>query len=79
MFYVCMYLFIERRKGGRKRGEKYQCLVGSHTPPTGDLTHNPGMYPDWESNQWVFGSKRTLNPLSHTSQGIEMVIVLIIP
>ena len=23
----------------------------SHTPPTGDLAHNPGMCPDWESNQ----------------------------
>ena len=26
-------------------------------PPTGDLAHNPGMCPDWESNQPAFGSQ----------------------
>ena len=36
-------------------GEKHQCLVASHTPPTGDLAHNPGMCPDWESNWRPFG------------------------
>ena len=34
--------------------EKHQ-LVASHMPPTGDLAHNPGMCPDWESNQQPFG------------------------
>ena len=24
-------------------------------PPVGDLAHNPGMCPDWESNKWPFG------------------------
>ena len=42
-----IYLFLER---GRK-GEKHQCVVASHTPPNGDLACNPGMCPDWESNQ----------------------------
>ena len=32
-------------------GEKHQCVVASHTPPTGDLAHNPGMCPHWELNQ----------------------------
>ena len=36
-------------------GEKHQCVVASHAPPTGDLAHNPGMFPDWESNQRPFG------------------------
>ena len=27
----------------------------SHTPPTGDLSYNPGMCPDWESNRQPFG------------------------
>ena len=40
---------------GRREGEKHQCVVASHTPPTGDLAHNPGMCPDWESNQQPFG------------------------
>ena len=28
----------------------YHLFVASHRPPTGDLAHNPGMCPDWESN-----------------------------
>ena len=28
--------------------------VASHTPPTGDLAHNPGTHPDWELNQQPF-------------------------
>ena len=51
-----IHLFLERGKGGRKRG-KHQCVVASHTPPTGDLACNPGMCPDWESNQQPFGSQ----------------------
>ena len=50
------YLFLERKEGERE-GEKYQCVVDSRTPPTGDLACNPGMCPDWESNQRPFGSQ----------------------
>ena len=53
----CIYLFLERG-GGRERereGEKHQCVVASHVPPTGNLARNPGMCPDWESIQWPFG------------------------
>ena len=32
-------------------------LFAPHTPPTGDLAHNPGMCPNWESNQQPFGSQ----------------------
>ena len=31
--------------------------VASRTPPDGDLAHNPGLCPDWESNQRPFGSQ----------------------
>ena len=41
------YLFLERGK--------HQYVVASHTPPTGDLAHNPGVCPDWELNQQPFG------------------------
>ena len=47
-------LFISRergREGEREKREKHPCVVASHTPPTGYLACNPGMYPDWESNQ----------------------------
>ena len=30
-------------------------LVAFLTPPARDLGHNPGMCPDWESNQQPFG------------------------
>ena len=40
---------------GEKEGKKHQCVVASHLPPTGDLAHNPGMWPDWELNRRPFG------------------------
>ena len=51
-----IYLFLGRGEGREKEGEKHQCVVASHTPPTRDLAHNPGMCPDWESNRQLFGS-----------------------
>ena len=37
-------------------------MAASHVPPTGDLAHNPGMFPDWESNQQPFGSQASTQP-----------------
>ena len=62
-----IYLFLEGGEG--ERGEKYQCVVASRTPPTGDLAHNPGICPDWELNRRPFSSQPVLNPLNYTSQG----------
>ena len=53
-----MYLLLDREEGDRE-GEKHQCVVASHAPPTGDLAHNPGLCPDWESNQRCFGLQAT--------------------
>ena len=50
-----IYLFLDRGEG-KGEGENHQCVVASHTPPTGDLAYNPGLCPDWESNQQSFGS-----------------------
>ena len=36
---------------------RHGCVVASRTSPTGNPTHNPGMCPDWESNQQPFGSQ----------------------
>ena len=45
------YLIIFREgEGKEKEGEKHQCVVASHVPPTRELACNPGMCPDWESN-----------------------------
>ena len=48
-------LFIFRDGEGGKKGEKHQCVVASHASPTGDMACNPGMCPDSESNQPLFG------------------------
>ena len=53
-----IYLFFrERGREGEREREKHQCVVASHTTPIVDLAHNPGMCPDWESNQQPFGSQ----------------------
>ena len=52
-------LFISFRERGRE-GEKerntdvWHLSATSHMPPTGDLAHNPGKYPEWELNQRAF-------------------------
>ena len=46
--------------GEGKRGENHPCVVASHVPLTGDLTHNPGMCPNWESNQQPFGLQASI-------------------
>ena len=50
------YLFLEGGEGERD-GMKHQCVVASCVLPSGDLTCNPGMCPDWESNRqlWFTG------------------------
>ena len=52
-FIYRFYLFIL----DRREGEEHQCLVASHMPPLGYLAHNPGVCPDWESNQRPFSSQ----------------------
>ena len=49
------FIFRERRREGERDGEKHQCMVASRVPPTGDLTGNPGMCPNWEWNRQPFG------------------------
>ena len=41
-----MYLLSERGEGREKEGDKHQCVVASHAPPTEDLARNPGLCPD---------------------------------
>ena len=53
-------------------------MVASHTPPTGDLAHNPGMCPGWELNWRPFDSQPALNLLSYTSQDLHVPFMFII-
>ena len=51
VFFLNFYLFIlEKGKEGEREGEKHQCVVASHVPPTRNLARNPGVCPDWEWN-----------------------------
>ena len=58
-----IYLFLQREEGREKERERNIdvreiCqLVASRAPPNGDLAHNPGMCPDWESNHQTFGPR----------------------
>ena len=63
-----IYLFLQRGKEREIEEEKHQCVVASHMSSIGDLAHNPGMCPDWESNWRPFGSQLTLNPLNYISK-----------
>ena len=54
---MILFIFRQRGRDGERKGEKHQCVVASHAPPTGDLALNPGMCPDWESNWRPFGSQ----------------------
>ena len=67
-----IYLFLERGEG-KKRG-KHQCVVASRAPPTGDLAHNPGMCPDYESNQWPFGLQASTQSTEPHQPGLNAVI-----
>ena len=56
------------RKGERE-GEKHQCVIASHSPPTGDLpeTQACALTGNPTSNPLV--RRPALNPLNHSSQG----------
>ena len=58
-FFSRFYLFIfrERGKEGERAGEKHQCVAASHMPPSGDLAHNLGICPGWESNWQPFSQQ----------------------
>ena len=49
---ILFIYFYREGKEGEREEEKQEnhWSVASHTPPTGNMTHNPGMCPDQESN-----------------------------
>ena len=76
IFFNFIYLFIFRERGreGEREGEKHQCVVASRALPTGGLAHNPGMCPDWESNQRPFGSQAGTQPTEPHQPGKILII-----
>ena len=71
-----MHLFLEKKEG-RKRG-KHQCVVASCVPPTGDLACNPGMCPDWELSQRLFGSQASAQSTEPHQPGLNIIIYILI-
>ena len=49
--YAFIYLFLERREGREKEGEKNTDQLPFIHAPAGDQTCDQGMCHDWESNQ----------------------------
>ena len=43
---ILFIFFRERGREGEREGEKHQCVVASHMPPTRDLAQNTGMCPN---------------------------------
>ena len=52
---IFKFIFETEGKGGRKRGRETSMCGGLLCAPSGDLAPNPGMCPDWELNQQLFG------------------------
>ena len=52
-----LFIFRERGREGERGRETSMCGCLSYVTPTGDLAYNPGVCPDWESNQQPFGSQ----------------------
>ena len=69
-------MFRERGREGEREVEKHQYMVASHAPQTGDLAHNPGMCPDWESNQQLFDSQASTRSTEPHQPGLQFVVQL---
>ena len=67
-----IYLFLDRGEGREKEKERNICVGASHMPPTGDLAHNPGVCPDWESNWRPFGSQAGTQFTESQQPGLQL-------
>ena len=76
IFLKILFIFRERGREAEREGKKHQCVVASHAPPTGDLARNPGMCPDWESNQWLFGSQVCAQSTEPHQSGLSFLFQL---
>ena len=83
ILFLRFYLFLERdSKGGRKRERNTDVrethhLVASCMPPTGDPAGNPGMCPDWESNQQPFGSQASTQSTEPHQPGCKNCVFIL--
>ena len=66
-----LFSFLERGEKREKEGVRniHVPSVASHTPTTGDLAGNPGLWPDGNQTSDLSICRPALNPLSHTTEG----------
>ena len=69
-----IYLFLERGEG-KERERETSSVVTSHMLPARDLTHDPGMCPDWESNQRLFGLQASTQSIESHQLGLKVDFV----
>ena len=64
LFFLKYFTYLERGEG--RDVWEIHGSVASCKPPTVGLAHNPGIFPDLQSNQWPFGSQAsTLSTKPH--------------
>ena len=68
-----IHLFLEGGGEGRKKERNINVWLPLVCPQSGTWPTAQACALDWESNQWPFGHRQTLNPLSHTSQGFFFI------
>ena len=71
VFFIFLNWFIYRERGrkGEREGEKHQCVVSSHTPPTGDWAATQARALTGNQIGDPLVHRPALNPLSYSSQG----------
>ena len=67
-----LFIFKRGEGEGEREGEKHHCVVASCVHPTGDLAHNPGMCPDWESNWRPFDLQASAQSTEPYQPGLAM-------
>ena len=65
--------FREMGRDGEREGEECRCARDASTPD-GDLACNPGMCPDWESNQQPFSSQASVQSTDPHQPGLLCVL-----
>ena len=66
------FIFRERGREREREGEKYQCVVASRSPHTGDLACNPGR----ESNLRPFGLQAGTHSTEPHQPGLPFVFFM---